>query len=165
MELYYEPDFITRRQKRDNSGRFVKGMTPWNKGTKGIQIGGKQTQFKPGHLPHNTKHDGAISIRYYKRDNRPYKYIRTANARWEPLHRYMWKLHNGEIPKGYVIRFKDGNTLNCDINNLECISRVENMNRNRNYEKHSKTMREKWQREKLRAKYGLSQLTKLRVKI
>jgi len=64
-----------------------------------------------------------------------------------------------------VIRFKDGNTLNCDINNLECISRVENMNRNRNYEKHSKTMREKWQREKLRAKYGLSQLTKLRVKI
>jgi hypothetical protein len=34
-------------------GRFEKGHQTWNKGLKGIDIGGKATQFKPGQVPHN----------------------------------------------------------------------------------------------------------------
>lgn len=40
----------------------------------------------------------------------------------EYLHRYIWRKHNGEIPKGHHIHHKDGDPLNNDIENLECIS-------------------------------------------
>ncbi len=37
------------------------------------------------------------------------------------LHHEVWKYYNGEIPAGYHIHHKDGNTLNNDISNLELI--------------------------------------------
>lgn len=37
------------------------------------------------------------------------------------LHRVIWEHHNGPIPDGYDIHHKDGNTLNNDPENLECI--------------------------------------------
>ena len=37
----------------NTSGQFKKGITAWNKGLKGIDIGGKETQFKKGQVPHN----------------------------------------------------------------------------------------------------------------
>lgn len=36
-------------------------------------------------------------------------------------HRYLWEQHNGSIPAGYKVYFKDGNQLNCRIDNLECL--------------------------------------------
>lgn len=39
------------------------------------------------------------------------------------LHRYIWEIKKGEIPKGYIVHHKDGNKLNNKIRNLECISR------------------------------------------
>ena len=42
------------------------------------------------------------------------------------LHVAIWEFHNGkEVPKGYEIHHKDGNPLNNDISNLECVSRSE----------------------------------------
>lgn len=38
------------------------------------------------------------------------------------LHRYIWEKANGAIPKGAHIHHKDGNTLNNDISNLECLT-------------------------------------------
>jgi hypothetical protein len=35
------------------SGQFKKGHQTWNKGLKGLEIGGKETQFKKGAVPHN----------------------------------------------------------------------------------------------------------------
>ncbi len=159
MELYLPPKIAIERQNRDEKGRFKKGHISWNKGIKGLTIGGVQTQFKPGNEPHNTKHNGAISIRKDK-SGRPYKYIRISKGNWELLHRFVWKKHNGEIPKGMLVVFKDGNSLNCSIDNLELISRKENMQRNRNYEKARKTMQETWQRDRLRYEYGLTPKTK-----
>ena len=43
------------------------------------------------------------------------------------LHREMWKDVNGEIPKGHHIHHKDGNPLNNNIENLECLSHKEHM--------------------------------------
>jgi hypothetical protein len=34
-------------------GQFQKGHQTWNKGLKGLEIGGKETQFKKGAVPHN----------------------------------------------------------------------------------------------------------------
>lgn len=38
------------------------------------------------------------------------------------LHRDVWVFHNGPIPRGHHVHHKDGNTLNNDITNLECVS-------------------------------------------
>ena len=40
---------------------------------------------------------------------------------------------NGKIPKGMIVVFKDGNTMNCVIENLELISFSENMRINSIY--------------------------------
>lgn len=45
------------------------------------------------------------------------------------LHRYIWEIERGEIPKGFEIHHKDGNKLNNIIDNLECISRGEHISK------------------------------------
>ena len=118
-----------RLKKTGKSHRFRKGHTPWNKGMKGLTIGGLETQFKSGHEPWNTKNDGAITMRN-DRNGVPQLLIRIAKGKWEYLARHIWREHHGEIAPGMVIRHKNGNSLDCDIENLECITRAENMRRN-----------------------------------
>lgn len=110
-----------------------KGTPPPNKGKKQKEYMSKEaiertkiTRFQKGSLPHNTLEDNTITERKDK-SGRIYKYIRIKLAKWVPYHRYLWEQHNGAIPKGYNIQFKDGDTLNCDINNLYMISRGEQM--------------------------------------
>jgi len=44
----------------------------------------------------------------------------------EYLHIYLWKKTNNKpVPQGHVIHHKDGNSLNNNIQNLECISSKE----------------------------------------
>lgn len=156
MELTLTP--VIRNQRNRYTGRFAAGMTPWNKGISYPQPCNKG-RFKKGSLPHNTRKDGDISIRIDSRSGLPYKYIRLAKSKWVLLHRHAWQKHHGPIPHGYVVRFKDGNTLNCDLTNLEVLSQAENMERNRNYSKSSNTMKELWKSEKLRHKLGLNPLS------
>jgi|SRR5690606_37756245 len=88
------------------------------------------TFFTKGHKPHNTKTDLYVSARYHRRDKRWYLYIREGLGKWELLHRHMYRKFVGEIPKNYVVAFKDGNSLNCITSNLELLSMKENMERN-----------------------------------
>lgn len=122
--------------KSENKGCFKKGIVPHNKGKKMEEYCNpetieaiRKTQFKKGNLPHNTKHDGYI--RFHKdKSGIVYQYIRVEKAKFELLHRVIWQQHNGEIPKNHVVVFKDGNSLNCNIENLEMITMEENMKRN-----------------------------------
>jgi predicted nucleic acid-binding Zn ribbon protein len=41
------------------------------------------------------------------------------------LHQAIWEFHNGPIPEGHHVHHKDGDTLNNDISNLECLSNKE----------------------------------------
>lgn len=112
--------------------RFPKGHTPANKGKKmdpELKKRIQHTFFQPGHKPVNTLHDGAISVR---NDNRgvPQKLIRISLGKWEYLSRYTYRQHNGDIPPGMVVAFRDRNTLNCSIENLYLLSKKENMLRN-----------------------------------
>jgi len=110
--------------------RFKKGHAPWNKGKKGLQLGGQVSYFKKGHKPPNTKQDGFISARRHTRSNKIYLYIRIAESKWMELHRYIYQLYHGSIPEGGIVRFKDGNTLNVLPDNLELITKKVNMQRN-----------------------------------
>lgn len=112
--------------------KLKKGNVPPNKGkkmSKRMYAKAKLTMFKKGHLPVNTLHDGAISIRKDKRGV-PYKHIRIALGKWIYLHIHTYEKSFGKIPKGGVIRFRDRDTLNCDPANLILIDKAENMKLN-----------------------------------
>lgn len=129
-------------KERVEKSRFKKGSVPPNKGIKGWYAPGcEKGWFKKGGDPPNTLYDGAITIRHNHKDrlSRPYKYIRISEAKWIPYHQYLWRKHFGEIPSKHIVVFKDGDTMNCVIENLELITMQENLNRNRNYEKGVKT--------------------------
>lgn len=112
--------------------QFSKGHIPANKGRKMSPEKYERcckTMFRKGHKPHNTRHDGAESIRTDKNGSR-YIYIRIAESKWVPKHVQVWTQTNGPVPDGHNIVFRDGDTLNCALENLECISDAELMRRN-----------------------------------
>jgi len=160
MELVYKKPVTKAPQRDAKTGRFLPGYKPWNNGKKGVKVGGVETQFKPGHLPHNTKFDGCISSRYHKKEGYSYLYIRLSSGMWQLYHRYLYEQHNGTIPGGCIVYFKDGNTMNCAIENLGCMSRAENALRNNNRKKASESLKKTWHRTKLRYKIGLPPRTK-----
>ena len=107
--------------------QFAKGGIPWNKGMKGLQIGGEATQFKKGNTPRNHKPVGTIIIRA---DGYSQTKIAEPN-KWQLTHHLTWEKAGNEPPKHpQVLRFKDGNQLNCTIENLELSSKVEMMAKN-----------------------------------
>ena len=119
------------RAKKTNPAAFKKGHVPWNKGKKGLQT--PVTKFKKGHIPWHTKPIGSITKR--KGGSGVYNFIKIDEHQWELLHHIIWKKHHGEIPKGHIVRFKDGNRDNVDISNLECISKGKHGERNLCHEK------------------------------
>jgi len=109
--------------------RFKPGQIPANKGQK---MDAEQyekckvTMFAKGNKPHNIKWDG-----YERFDKDGYVMIRVLEGKFRLKHRVIWEQHNGLIPKGMIVVFRDKNRLNFDINNLELISRQEGIQRNR----------------------------------
>lgn len=111
--------------------RFTKGHATWNKGMQGWQADGVQkTQFKPGNKPQTWKPIG--SERLDKDGYLVRKFSDTGIKRndWKRVHIHLWEQGNGPLPAGHAVVFKDGNKQNIAIENLECITRAELMNRN-----------------------------------
>lgn len=129
LGLQIPANIIAERKK---NSRFPSGHVPMNKGKKmdeALKIKLQHTFFNKGHVPANTLFDGAITTRHDKDLKRKYKWIRV-NGVWEMLHIVLWKEKHGALKPGKIIAFKDGNSLNCVIENLEEITREENMRRN-----------------------------------
>lgn len=120
-----------RGLKSGVGGRFKKGHKPWNKGLKGIVVGGQETQFKKGSKSHNwvpigterVNGDGYIDIKVD--DGKLHK-------NWRGKHIVIWEKHNGPLPKNHVVIFGDGNKRNFDIDNLIMVSRQQLLMMNRN---------------------------------
>jgi hypothetical protein len=119
--------------------RIKPGHTPLNKGKKQIEYMSPQsikktiaTRFKKGQFPKNTLSDGIITIRKDSK-GRSYKWIRVAHAKWKMLHVKVWEDNNGKVPKGKIIVFKDKDSMNCELSNLEMITLADNMKRNSFY--------------------------------
>lgn len=112
--------------------RFKPGQEAHNKGKKmpaHVYAKARRTMFKPGQLPHNTLQDGVIRTRTDKNGTkRPF--IRVALGKWVEMKNHVWEQANGPMPKGHCIALKDGNPFNYKLENLECITMAENMQRN-----------------------------------
>lgn len=111
--------------------RYPKGHTPANKGkkmTKEQYQRAAKTMFNKGHLPANTLYDGAETVRTDKR-GKPFTFIRLSIGKWAYKHIQLWERKYGKIPTGKILYCKDGNTLNCDPDNWEPVTRAESMAR------------------------------------
>lgn len=124
------------KQSRIAQSQFKKGHISFNKGKKQSDYMSvsaiektKKTRFKKGHTPHNTLNNGVITIRKDKRGV-PYQFIRIDCSQWVPLHVKVWQDAFGNIPKQHNVVFKDRNTMNTEITNLELITNSELMQRN-----------------------------------
>jgi hypothetical protein len=112
--------------------RFEKGSKAWNKDKKCPNLlltNAAKTMFKKGNKPNNTREPNATSIRTDSH-GRKYQYSKIEDSKWILTHRLMWEQANGPIPPKHIVRFIDGNTMNLDLSNLECIPMAENANRN-----------------------------------
>jgi hypothetical protein len=128
-----------RLRRGDNPGkgtRFQKGQTPWNAGLKGWAAGGRsvETRFKPGEISgraaellqplgaERLNKDGIVQRKI--REDGP------AQRRWKAVHALLWEEQHGRIPRGHIVVFKNGDKTDIRLDNLELISRAENMRRN-----------------------------------
>ncbi len=143
LGIHKNPEWIAERARRrslspDHGGRatrFNADQVPWNKG-KPYDAGGRsaETRFKPGHRSGRAgamwQPVGSLRINsdgYLQRkvnDDAPFY------KRWRAEHIVVWEAANGPLPAGHAIVFKDGDKMNCDLENLECITRQELMLRN-----------------------------------
>lgn len=131
-QAYLDSPSSCRLRRERNIGaacRFKPGHATWNKGMKGLQLSDERTRFKKGHMPHNWHpvgherlHDGYLQRKMTDTRNTRRDYI--------CVHILLWISHHGAIPKDHCVIFRDKNRQNIVIENLECISRAENMRRN-----------------------------------
>jgi hypothetical protein len=136
-----------RLRRGDNVGkktRYAKGHVPANKGLRrpGWAPGRMaETQFKPGvrqgaaaknWCPIGTiRADGEGFLRIKVREGRKGEAYGFGNMKiWPLLNRHVWEQHNGAIPPGHAVCFKDGDRGNCDVANLELVSRADLARRN-----------------------------------
>lgn len=138
--LRKSPEFLASERsgifiKGGNYGQryqYEKGHVPANKGKKmpeHLKERIKHTWFKKGSIPPNTKFDGYVSFRKDSNDTY-YAHIRVSAGRFKLLHRHIWEQHNGIIPNGHIVTFRNGNTSDLRLENLELITREQNMLRN-----------------------------------
>ena len=136
-EAYLASPAACRLRRGDNIGaefRFKPGQRVWNKGMKGLHIGGEATQFKPGHRggraaeiyqpigAERISKDGYLQRKV--NDDMPLQ------KRWRGVHLIVWEEVNGPLPPGHAIVFRDGNKRNVALENLELVTRAELMRRN-----------------------------------
>jgi len=107
-------------KKGKNKSCFKKGQKAWNKGLKGVN-GFSSTRFDGS----NKYPDGTVVTCKWDGTLKKLIYIKGKRI---PYHRYVYLKANPDF-KG-VVKFKDGNYLNCELSNLYGISSAENMLKN-----------------------------------
>lgn len=124
-----------------HGGRFRKGHIPWNTGTKcvvGTHPNSAAHHFKPGTMNgqdnYNYKPIGSLRI---SKDGQLQRKVRDdgpTSRRWISVARLVWEAAHGPVPRGKVIRFRDGQATTDEaritLDRLECITQRENMRRN-----------------------------------
>jgi len=126
-------------ESRFESTQFKPGAAPWNKGMKGLDIGGRNTRFKKGQLNGRAatlvlpvgslrvNSDGYLDKKISEEPG-------NQNKRWRAYHRLVWEAENGPVPEGFSVTFKPGRFSTdpdaITIDALELVSRRDLMLRN-----------------------------------
>lgn len=124
--------------------QYPKGHVPANKGVSGRRgwAPGRMAegQFKPGCrqgiAAKNWMPVGSVTfidgyLRIKVREAMPGETYGYGNTKaWPLMQRHVWEQAHGPVPENHVVVFKDGNTRNCELSNLECLSRADLMKRN-----------------------------------
>lgn len=148
------------------SGRFKPNQSPWNKG-KSYQAGGKskETQFKKGQPPPTAFRKIGDVFSIPDGTGKTYMFIKLKHHRQYPYGRYVWEQNTGEqLTKNDMIRFRDGNPMNCEFNNLEKVTRAQNAVRNHNRKKAAASLTTTWGVVKTYEDYGMTPPFKFRSK-
>lgn len=113
--------------------RFKKGDPAFNKGLRQKEFMSKDsinrtkaTRFKKGDKPANWRPVGSTRVNVGG-----YVEIKVKEPRtWKLQHRVMWEEFNGKIPQAHAVVFKNNNSLDVRLENLELITLADNMLRN-----------------------------------
>lgn len=135
---YLQGEYARRRNARLIDGgratRLRAGNRPWNAGLEGWDAGGRsaETRFKPGEMrgaaARNWQPVGTERITaegYVERKVAP-----RGPRRWRAVHVLLWESHHGPVPPGHIVVFRSGDRRDIRLDNLELITRAENMRRN-----------------------------------
>lgn len=101
------------RGRVNTTTQFKKGQESWCKGMKGLNLGGEAGWFKKGHDHWKTLPVGSESVK----EGEVWTKIAQPST-WVRKHLHIWRKAYGDIPAGMVIRFKDGNKINVELDNL-----------------------------------------------
>jgi len=132
--------FAARRREYNKKGRFRKGRRPWNRDMKGLHIS-PATEFKPGTLNGRAlallAKVGEIRIRRDRpsgprslRRRRRFIKVRSdgsPKSRWVPLARHLWQEAHGPIPRGMLVIYKNGRTLDDRLDNYRLVNRADHL--------------------------------------
>lgn len=140
IEVKKSPEYISKicgvvlREVGKNT-RFSKGSIPVNKGKKQVEYMSEEsikktckTRFKKGDKPHNIVEVGSERITkdgYF--EVKVGDFTNDASRNFKLKHRIIWEQYYGEIPDKFQVRFKDGNKMNFDIDNLILVSLSESL--------------------------------------
>lgn len=148
LGLLKSPDFLSssasgrrRAGHAAHGGRFRKGHIPWNTGTKGVvgtHPNSAAHHFKPGTMNGQANYNylpvGSLRINSEGQLQRKVRDDGPAPRRWVSVARIVWEAAHGPVPRGHVIRFRDGQATideaRITLDRLECITQRENMRRN-----------------------------------
>lgn len=177
--VHKNPDFADAQLRKN---QFGKGHVPHNKGKgwryyvseKG-QSNSLRTCFKKGEFRDDNPQQRPIGFEMLRKKDkygRRYWWIKPEDGRrMMPKHRYIWEKAFGPIPKGHCVQFKDGDTTNCELDNLYLISRAKQVRKNfdglpeeRKAQARAKihlTRNKSIRADRLRLKWGLEPLGKL----
>ncbi len=121
--------FLKNHKIRSNrDGRFQKGQVSWNTGTKGV-MKPNSGSFQKGSRPVNHRPVGSERVNV-----EGYIEIKTAEPNvWDLKQRVVYEREHGPIPEGHNVRFRDGDRLNCEPDNLILVDNRENALLNQRY--------------------------------
>lgn len=143
LGLQKDPDYLAIRREREKKTlrthgrqhRFKKGQVSHNKGVKGITGSHPNTAkhwFRKGHvngkaMPIGTEivtTDGYLARKVAEVSRGGFR------KNWAFVHRIVWEEHNGPVPKGHLVVFRNRDRGDVRVENLELITRKELAARN-----------------------------------
>lgn len=106
---------------------------------------GRTGQYEKGNIPLPTARPKGPNKGSFKKGNRPHTWLPIGTERitkdgyrevkvtdtgvtrvdFVALHRLNWEREHGAIPEGSVVIFRDGDRLNCELDNLLMVTRAE----------------------------------------